>query len=952
MYIKPCILKKFLLFAVFFSNLMFCFAQSNRRAHGLVSDSTGTALGDITIWLVTGSDSLSSLSNKEGSFHFSKIKADTFSIKISALGYRPFAQSYAFGKSKNMDLAPIRLYPTAYLLDAVEIKAKPQPVRFMQDTIEYNAAAYRVDEGDNVVDLLRQLSGIEVDEENNVSSMGKGLVKLRVNGQDFFTSDVKEFIAKLPAAIVSKIQVIDDYGDEANFTGIKTGEPSKMLNIVTKPGMNKGVFGGASLTGGTKGLFSGSGNVNQWKESRQRGANLNITTQNNGAGTSSARNISINHRDKLGKYGSFNFVYRYSGNRTAFERGEDVSTLIEGGNFYSSNTSNGENKGNNQGLNAAYTFNDKKTMLNSTLDLSYRKNGNSHASFNKQSGVLRQDIGNQSELEANSPAFQFQLNVSRKLRKPGNSFSANMGLSANNTDNQQYIRTETRYYEQDSELLKKDSVLSRNIRSRTQNQQLTLGLAYQIGLRPSKKDSLLKRSISLNYRASIGHTQSDIITDVLNNKDQEAHFVDSLSSKTASLLINQSLGMSLNRQNAKWRYSLGFTAQPMLMRNQYQHLHRELSSTRIRYSPTLNLSSNLGKGKTISFIYTGANNPPSITQLQPLRNTQNLQNIVVGNPDLKPFFTHQVSANYNYNHQKSGNIFVMAGLSALTTQNEIVNNLILLRDTLNSFRQETHYLNTNGTYNANINYNVNVGLIKDRLSLTQGGSIGLSNKAIFINSLRRFNKGINFSQRLSANLNFKKLTLSSGVNYTYNSNTNVLNSGFIGELYQQSLLSSTFFRSQTLGFNVNTNLRFKRFMGNVHINYNGTHNSGEAGPIKNIRRLLVSASGTLLIPKGFELDFMASQQFNKGDASTANPFILNLNFKKELLKEEGLNVFVSANDLFNQGNSLTRMVSGNSVIDSRSNLVTRFFSLGLMYSLSNFGGKQIMVRQASPMMVK
>jgi hypothetical protein len=46
---------------------------------------------------------------------------------------------------------------------------------------------------------------------------------------------------------VQNIQVIDDYGDQANITGVKTGEPEKILNITIKPSKNYGYFGQASV---------------------------------------------------------------------------------------------------------------------------------------------------------------------------------------------------------------------------------------------------------------------------------------------------------------------------------------------------------------------------------------------------------------------------------------------------------------------------------------------------------------------------------------------------------------------------------------------------------------------------------------------------------------------------------------------------------------------------------
>ena len=46
--------------------------------------------------------------------------------------------------------------------------------------------------------------------------------------------DVTSLTRNLPADLVQSIQVVDDYGDQANITGIKTGDPQKVLNINIK----------------------------------------------------------------------------------------------------------------------------------------------------------------------------------------------------------------------------------------------------------------------------------------------------------------------------------------------------------------------------------------------------------------------------------------------------------------------------------------------------------------------------------------------------------------------------------------------------------------------------------------------------------------------------------------------------------------------------------------------
>ena len=95
-------------------------------------------------------------------------------------------------------------------------------------------SSFKVKEGAVVEDLLKKLPGVTVDKDGNVTAQGKAVSRVKVNGKDFFGGDVKTATKELPANIVDKIQVIDDYGDQATVSGIKDGDPDKIINIEIK----------------------------------------------------------------------------------------------------------------------------------------------------------------------------------------------------------------------------------------------------------------------------------------------------------------------------------------------------------------------------------------------------------------------------------------------------------------------------------------------------------------------------------------------------------------------------------------------------------------------------------------------------------------------------------------------------------------------------------------------
>jgi uncharacterized protein YfaS (alpha-2-macroglobulin family) len=76
-----------------------------------------------------------------------------------------------------------------------------------------------------------------------ISSVISGRVAgVRVNGKDFQPEISIRGYSSLPADVLKNIQVINDYGDQANLTGVKDGEPNKILNINTRKNFAETAF--------------------------------------------------------------------------------------------------------------------------------------------------------------------------------------------------------------------------------------------------------------------------------------------------------------------------------------------------------------------------------------------------------------------------------------------------------------------------------------------------------------------------------------------------------------------------------------------------------------------------------------------------------------------------------------------------------------------------------------
>ncbi|MFD2146405.1 outer membrane beta-barrel protein [Mucilaginibacter antarcticus] len=743
-------------------------AQTNRRISGRITDTTDVGLPGIKVILVAGKDTLSLLTDDNGNFRYSNISITQFSLQVIDAGLENFKSNYTFSeKEKHMRLDAIRLKISAQMLKEVVVRAKPVPIRFMQDTVEYDVRAFRVQDGDNVADLLKQFPGMEVNEGYDVKVGDQPMTKLRVNGKDFFTNNVKDFIARLPAGIVSKIQVIDDFGDLANFTGIKAGEPVKMLNIVTKPGRNKGAFGNISGSGGTNDMIGGNAQVNLWNDSRQSSANINVNTANNGAGRSQQLNIGLNHRDKLGPNSTGGFGYNTGQNNAAFNREQVTESLNPQGNFITKNKSDGYNKGSNNTIRLNLNHSNDKFFLQLGINGGYNKSNNQSTSLIRQYGIIRQDLNNDNSLVSTSPSVNGNLSLSKKSKNLKDVLSATASFSLNSSSNGQHIKTNTLYYNKDTEALLKDSLLNRDVNSKLNDQQLGFGLNYSVGLK-KPKDTLARQSLNFGYNGSIGSSKNDVTTVVFDNVSNKTSVIDSLSTSFNTVSFNQSLAMNYNYNSRKARYNLGFNVNANMINNHDLKLKQTNVNNAINYSPSFNLSRTLALGKILSVNYQGSTRSPTINQLQPVKNAQSLQNIVVGNPDLKVAFSHSLGVNFNYAHKSGRSLQV--GANASVTQNEIVDDVILLPDTLNSLKQITRYENINGNYQVSSNYQVHVPIKQNKYSLSYMGRLGFSNRAILFNHNKTSGKGFNLYQQVAGNLTFKKVTVNTQFSYSITNN--------------------------------------------------------------------------------------------------------------------------------------------------------------------------------------
>src|SRR5215217_8061912 len=248
----------FLVAALFLSAQ--AYAQTGRQVSGVVKDSTGAALPMSTVKLLTVKDTSIVVADASGKFSFSSVMVNQFSLMVSCLGYQAIRRRYTLNPGNSAaELDPVILKSDIITLKGVAVTSAA--VKIKEDTIEYNAAAYKVHEGAVIEDALKKMPGLEVGRDGSISAQGKQLNKVRLNGKDYMAGDVKSLTRNLPADLVQNVQVIDDHGDKAKLTGVKTGESQKVLNINIRKDKNYGYFVHGTVGGGRDAIPGAGGTI-------------------------------------------------------------------------------------------------------------------------------------------------------------------------------------------------------------------------------------------------------------------------------------------------------------------------------------------------------------------------------------------------------------------------------------------------------------------------------------------------------------------------------------------------------------------------------------------------------------------------------------------------------------------------------------------------------------------
>jgi hypothetical protein len=207
----------------------FALAQ-NIDFEGTITDESGNPIMGANIVAVEKETQILDgfgISNESGFYRLTLKKATNYDVKISFIGLKEIA--FVLNEENNIEKNFV-LEEQAESLDEVELVYE-MPVTIKGDTIIYNADSFNTGSERKLEDVLKNMPGIEVNDEGRIEVEGKEITKITVEGKDFFDGDSKLATQNLPANV-----------------SVTNNEDNIAINISLKSGKDKFWFG--ELIGG------------------------------------------------------------------------------------------------------------------------------------------------------------------------------------------------------------------------------------------------------------------------------------------------------------------------------------------------------------------------------------------------------------------------------------------------------------------------------------------------------------------------------------------------------------------------------------------------------------------------------------------------------------------------------------------------------------------------------
>ncbi|RZJ73519.1 outer membrane beta-barrel protein [Flavobacterium sp.] len=898
----------------------------------IIEDKTKLPLESVTVYMASAKDSTVidyTVTDKSGAFSFTTRKTDKpVFFKVSFIGFQNIEKTYDKGLSENIDYGVMKMEESGTMLNDVVVKSEAPPIRIKNDTLEFNAASFKVRPDANVETLLKQLPGVEIDNEGKITVNGKEVNQILVNGKPFFDKDGKVALQNLPSDIINKVQITDTKTKKEELSGEKSSSNNASINLTIDEEKNKGFFGKINGGYGTDDRYESSLMLNYFNNKRKvsvlasanninstgftmneifdsmgGGRSYSVWTNDNGSfginnmqfgggnGITTSQLVGLNYGDEPFKGFTTNGSYFYNAAKTENTNRTQETTFLNSGSFRTD--SNSRTISDRSGHNFNFEFEYKLDSL-TTISVSpkivkgYSFNSNKGASVTtEENGRISRETTRDNYDDGDTQTIGANVYVNRAFKRKGRFMSLwiNDEHSKNNNTNRN-LSTNTFYRDSDEDGIT-DGIETdnRNQKRHDKNGQdrFNAGLEYSEPLRDSIS---IKVQLEFEKNQDISNRRT---FDFDPGSQTYSLFNDSITNylRSGTRRITPLAGFSINKKVINLSATVGTSVYKFDANSNY--LGQQVAISQERIYPQANLwgGINFSKSRNLWINYSFDVNFPSAAQILPVTDVSNPLSTQTGNPFLSPNKSH-----YTYISLRDYDFATKSGWSIYAGGNFFESQVVSSTTYDSSRKASTTYTNVSGNNNLWFGGNWSRTIKHEAHSYRFGVGMsgGFNRNQGFVEGELFDAKSVRVSPRVTFNYDYGEL-LSIGPRYdfTYNETdyTNFLTDKQSNVTHKFTLQTTSYWPKKVV-------------FGN---DFTYTYNTN--------------------IADGFKKDF----------------YLWNVSLGYNFFGDQLL-FKVKVYDMLNQNQNTTRSISATYIRDEENIVLKRYAMFSLTYKLDKFAGKK------------
>lgn len=590
---------------------------------------------------------------------FSFLTSGRGSLEVSMLGYYSKSKpvlAFSNNTKDTLDIGDIELKMSSQMLKMVEITGRARRFTVKGDTIVFHPEAFHLQEGARLDELIKQLPGVQVNEDGSLSWNGKP-IRITMDGESLFGGD--DLVKQLPAEAVENIKAYNRQSEFSERTGRDDGTEDMVLDLTIKPGFLDRWYGDVKAGYQTPKYYEGELSMNRLSKTdpmmvyadannidRRWRRNMNQTTESMGSGFGQEQGASAgyqhNWQQKAGSHDLKSF-YSFTGGvahddnrRTS---GEETENYFPNTTATRSTSENYQRSHKLEPRLKAYLQWVKDSLNTFTLsaEVEHSNNRSDSRQTTEQAEMFGTDyVSTISQYNAtHNDGHQTKLNTRARwehyIKDGALGASVNLNYQDRKT-NGQTERTITRY----SSLITQNSSLTQTYTTPSR-QFTTYAEAHFAYWLTNIWRIVAQYALTYNHNRNDQDFKTNGVTDAANS------IQNLYTSNAHSLQIGQTINLTpvqlMPTLSVRWQHES----------QDYQRGLLDTAAVRNRFflDPSMKVTWKLTKTAGFELNYSMNTSRPEILQTIGYRDLTDPLFITEGNPDLKDSHAHEVKLTYN-----------------------------------------------------------------------------------------------------------------------------------------------------------------------------------------------------------------------------------------------------------------------------------------------------------------